>query len=255
MVLLIAAFAVPARADVAIPTPLRTKDVIAIARTRRSEITAAKARARAARERPAIVSALEDPTISVSLDHVPFNGMGVDRSLTFEQAFPLSRVRGNRQRAAEANARRELALVERTERDIELEAVQAFWMLAEARATAQIATQQFALSEQLVAAATARYASNTGTQSDVLRAQTERARLDAEIRATAAEVRAAESMLRMTLALDANVAIPELDGGVPDAVPPESDAVARASQKRPELRAGRAEIEQAEAEVRVLRTR
>jgi outer membrane protein, heavy metal efflux system len=237
-----------------LPAPLRAADVGALAKTRRSEIVAAKARARAAGYRPARVSSLDDPTIAVSLDHIPFSGMGVEGNISFELAFPLSRVRGNRRRAAEAGARRELAVVERVELDAELEAVQTFWMLAEARATARIATQQLGLADQLVAAAMARYSSNTGSQSDVLRAQTERARLDAEQRATAAAVLAGEARLRASLALDASTVIPELDVVVPDGDPPASDVVARGSQRRPELRVGQAEIEQAEADVRVMRS-
>ena len=189
---LIAALATTAHADVSLPSPLRAKDVVALARTRRAEIVAANARARAAGQRPAIVSALDDPAVSFSVDHVPFNGMGLDWSASFQQSFPLSGVRGHRKRAAEANARRELAEADRVDRDVELDTAQAFWMLAEARATAEITKQQKALADQLVSAATARYSANMGTQSDVLRAQIEVARLDAEQRATAAEVRGAE---------------------------------------------------------------
>jgi outer membrane protein TolC len=254
VILLIGVLALPAHADVGLPSPLRAKDVAALARSRRSEIVAARARARAAAQRPAIVSALDEPTVSFSLDHIPFNGMGVEVSATFEQAFPLSRIRDNRRRGAEAGARRELANAERVGLDVELDAVRAFWMLAETRATAEIAIRQHAIAEQLVAAATARYASGTGPQADVLRAQTERARFDAERRATVAEVRAAEVMLNTSLARDADGPVPELDPGVPEAAPPPGDVVARASQRRPELRAGRAEIEQAEAEVRVMRS-
>lgn len=244
----------PAHADVLLPSPLRVRDVVALARTRRSEILAADARARAAAERPTRVSALDDPTVTLSLDHVPFNLMGVDRSLTVEQAFPLSRLRRNRRRAAEMIARRELANAERVGQDVELEAVQAFWMLAQVRAVAEIVEQQYALAKQLESAALARYAANLGPQADVLRAQTEAARLDAERRAMAAEVRGAEVMLNTSLARDPAAAIPELDGTLPDATPPSSDVVARASRSRPELRAGRAEVEQAEAEVRVMRS-
>jgi outer membrane protein TolC len=174
LLLLIGVLAMPARADVGLPAPLRVQDITALARSRRSEIVAARARARAAAQRPAIVSSLDDPTVSISLDHVPFSLMGVEASATFEQAFPLSRVRGHRRRAAEAGARRELERAERAGRDVELEAARAFWMLAQARAAAEIAVRQHALAEQLVAAATARYASTLGAQADVLRAETER---------------------------------------------------------------------------------
>jgi len=249
---LLAALGSTADADVSLPSPLRARDVVALARSQRAEIAAAKARARAAGQRPAIVSALEDPVVSFSVDHVPFNGMGMDWSASFQQSFPLSGIRGHRRRAAEANARREVAEAERVELDVELDAVQAFWMLAEARAAAEVTKQQKAVADQLVSAATARYSANLGTQSDVLRAQIEVARLGAEQRASVAEVRGAEVMLNTTLARDAESVVPDLDISISDAPPPASDRVARSAQKRPELRAGRAEIDQAEADVRVM---
>jgi len=249
-----AMYATSAYADVALPSPLSAGDAAALARSRRSEIIVAKARARAAGERPTIVSALDEPTVAVSLDHVPFNMMGLDGSITIEQTFPLSSVRGNRKRAAQAGARRELANAERVGLDVELDAVQAFWMLAQMRASAEIATRQHGLATQLEAAALARYSSNTGTQSDVLRAQIETVRIGAEQRALAAEVRGAEVMLNTSIARDPSLPIPTLDVSVPDGEPPASNLVARSAQSRPELRAGRAEIEQAEAEVRVMRS-
>jgi outer membrane protein TolC len=48
--------------------------------------------------------------------------------------------------------------------------------------------------------------------------------------------------------------MPDLEGNVPEAEPPGPDAIASAASRRPELRAGRAEIESAEAEVRVMRS-
>ncbi|HSD90815.1 MAG TPA: TolC family protein [Kofleriaceae bacterium] len=252
VLLLIGALALPAHADVALPRPLRVEDVVSLARSRRAEITAAQAKARAAGHRPKLVSALDDPMVSFSVDHLPFNGMGMNWSVTFQQTFPLSHVRGNRERGAEAGARRELADAERVQRDVELDAAEAFWMLAEARAVVEIVGTQYSLADQLVKAATARYSANMGTQSDVLRAQIEVSRLDAERRATAAEVRAAEVMLNTSIARDADAPIPDLDATVPEVAPPTPDSVARSAAKRPELRAGRAEIEQAEAERRVM---
>lgn len=250
--LVLVALASVARADASLPSPLSVKDVVALARENRSEITAARASARAAAERPAIVSALDDPTISASLDHVPFSGMGVDWSITVEQTFPLSRIRGHRERSARADARRELALVDATVLDVELDAVRAFWMLVEARESATITEQQHALATQLTDAATARYASNMGTQSDVLRAQIEVARLDAERRAAVADVRAAEAMLDTSLGRDATLPIPDLDPTVSDAIPPDSASIAATGRRRPELRAGTAAIERAEADVQVM---
>jgi outer membrane protein TolC len=243
-----------AHAEVPVPSPLRVQDVVALARSRRSEIIASNARARAASQRPAIVSALDEPTVSLSIDHLPFNGMGLAWSASFQQSFPLSGIRGHRRHAAEATARRERADAERVQRDVELDAAQAFWMLAEARAQADITKEQKALADQLVSAATARYSANMGTQSDVLRAQIEVARLEGELRANAAEVRGAEVMLNTALARDADEVVPDLDMRVSDVLPPPPEAIARSAQKRPELRAGRAEIDQAEAEIRVMKS-
>ncbi len=260
VVALIWTLSFPARADDGLPTPLRVGDVVAIARQRRSEIVAARARAAATAQRPAIVSALDDPIISASIDHLPFGELGggripmFDRSFMVEQTFPLSRIRGHRRGGAEADWRRQRANTDRVILDVELDAVGAFWMLVQVRATVKIVAQQYALAEQLVAAALARYTSNTGTQSDVLRAQIEVARLDAERRALAAEVRGAEVMLNTSLARAADAPIPDLDPTVRETMPPTPDAISSAAIRRPELRMGQAEIERAEADVRVMRS-
>ena len=258
---LVCVLAMRAHAETPLPAPLRIDDVVALARTQRAEIAAAKAKARAFAQRPTIVSALDDPTVSVSIDHLPFSSVDglisermFDRSATVEQSFPLSRVRGHRKRAAQADARRQIAEAERVTLDVELDAANAFWMLHEARARAAIAERQHAIAQQLTSAALARYSSNTGPQSDVLRAQTEAARLDAERRAVAAEVHAAEVMLNTSIARDPEAPVPELDASGAEAEPPAPTAVASAAARRPELRAGRAEIESAEAEVRVMRS-
>jgi len=56
---MICVLATSARAEPPLPSPLRADDVAALARSRRSEIVAAKARARAAAQRPAVVSCYE----------------------------------------------------------------------------------------------------------------------------------------------------------------------------------------------------
>jgi len=84
----------------ALPSPLGLSDVIRMAVERRDEIAAARARIRAGEARPAIVSALADPMISPSLDHLPFMLGGVDASVTLEQEIPLSRIRQHRRVSA-----------------------------------------------------------------------------------------------------------------------------------------------------------
>lgn len=239
--------------DDALPSPLRLGHVLRFARSHRAEITAARARARAAAERPAIVSSLDDPMVSPSLDHLPFQFHGADYSLTIEQRFPLSGVRGNRGRAAQAEAQRLRAEIHRVGLDVELDAASAFLMLHERRQMTQILAQQLILARQLVSAANARYATGAGAQPDVLRAEVEVSRLEAAARSIRSEVRSAEAMLNTSLARPADTEVPPLESTIAAAVPAEwHDVREMALRTRPELSAGRAEISRAEAEVTVM---
>ncbi len=236
-----------------VPSPLRLAHVVQIARERRGELAAARARARAAAERPGVVSALEDPMISASVDHLPFHLMGADVSLAIEQRFPLSGVRGNRGRVAEAEASRLRAETARVSLDVELQAADAFLMLHERRQMMPVLDQQLALARQLVTAANARYSGGTGAQADVLRAEVEVARFEGAVRSIRGEVRAAEAMLNASLARPADAELPALESAAAVAVPagwrPVREAALRA---RPELAAGRAAISRAEADVTVM---
>ncbi len=241
--------------DEALPTPLRIGDVVRLAKAHRAEVVAARARARAAAERPAIVSALDDPEAFASIDHLPFMGGGADLSFALEQRFPLSGVRGHRQRVAEADSRRALADIDRVRLDVELDAAAAFWMLGELRERAKLLDDQRALADQMTAAATARFSTSAGMQADVLRAQLEGDRLAGEQQAIAAELRAAEAMFATSIARPADAPIPELDLTVADTEPPAvATIVSAAVARRPELRAGGAEVARAEAEVSVMQS-
>lgn len=169
---------------------LQLDDVIRIAVRNRAEIAAANARAEALASRPAIVGALEDPMISPSIDHYPFDmprdeeemgegggGQRYDWSISVEQRFPLSGVRGHRRDAARADAQRAKALAANTQLDVVLDAQKSFFMLLERRRMRTVFAEQEALANQLINASSARYASGTGSQADVLRAEVEAARV------------------------------------------------------------------------------
>ncbi len=237
----------------ALPSPLQLEDVLRFARSHRAEITAARAQARATAQRPAIVSSLEDPMISPSIDHLPFMLHGVDVSLTVEQRFPLSGIRGHRGRAAEAEAQRVRAQADRVGLDVELEAANAFIMLHERRQMANVLDEQLTLARQFVPAANARYSAGTGAQADVLRAEIEVARIEGLRRSISAEVKAAEAMLNTSLGRSVTAGVPALDGTVSTVAPPSAQAAKdTAVERRPELRMGRAEVGRAHAEVSVM---
>jgi outer membrane protein TolC len=236
-----------------LPSPLSLSDVVRIAGERRDEIQAAGARTMASEARPAIVSALSDPMISPSLDHLPFMMNGADYSVTIEQQIPLSGIRGNRRASALAEVDRLRAESRRTTLDVGLEAVNAYLMLQERRRTTTLVNEQIAFARDVVNAANARYASGTAPQSDVLRAEVEVARLEALGRALVSEVRGAEAMLNTSLAVDADTPVPPLTTfALPQTVPSWS-VIKSALTSRPELAAGRAEITRAEADVQVMR--
>jgi outer membrane protein TolC len=242
----------PAAAQL-LPSPVSLADVIRIAGERRDEIQAARARAQAGESRPAIVSALDDPMISPSLDHVPFMGGGVNWSVTIEQPFPLSGIRQHRRTGAFADVDRLRADASRIALDAELQAASAFLMVQERRRTAALVAEQLAFARDVVNAANARYASGSAPQADVLRAEVEVARLESLARSLTSEIRGAEAMLNASLAIDADRPVPEFAALSFSQPVPSWPAIKTALTSRPELAAGRAEIARADADVNVMR--
>jgi outer membrane protein TolC len=236
-----------------LPSPLTLGDVIRLASERRDEIQATRARIRAGEARPTIVSALEDPMISPSLDHLPFMLGGADVSVTIEQQIPLSGIRRHRRASALADVDRLRAEANRITLDVGIQAANAFLMVQERRRTESLVSEQLAFARDVVSAANARYASGTAPQSDVLRAEVEVARLEAFARALVSEVRGAEAMLNTSLALDADGPVPALASLAFTQPPPSWSAIKGALTSRPELAAGRAEVVRAEADVQVMR--
>ena len=245
-----------------LPDPLPLEAVTQFAVRHRTEIAAANARAEALAQRPAIVGALEDPMLSPSIDHYPFKMMEEEEStgrfdwnVTIEQRFPMSGVRGHRRAAARADAQRAQALAAGVELDVVLDARKSFFMLSERRRMQQVLAEQLRLTQQLVGVASSRYASGTGAQADVLRAEVEVARVQAAQQSQVAQVRAAEAMLNASLGRESADPVPRLLPVVSRAEPPSAPAVlANASQRRPELVAGAAEVDRAGAEVDVMRS-
>src|SRR5918993_3771638 len=144
-----------------LPAPLGLGDVIQIACERRDEIEAARARTRAGEARPAIVSALDDPMIAPSIDHLPFMLSGADVSITIEQQIPLSGIRRHRRASALADVERLRADLNRKTLDVGIDAANAYLMLQNRRRTAALFDEQIGFARDVVSAANARYASGT----------------------------------------------------------------------------------------------
>jgi len=256
--------------------------VVQMALEKRPEITAARERVEAARARPAIVSALEDPMLSPAIDHYPFDVMKNDApastedtdmegepeampattgddngrydwSISIEQRFPLSKILTHRRDAAVADISKVDAEAERTALEIELDAVSAFYMLNEKRRMANVVDEQIKLAHQFVSAASARYSAGNGNPSEVLRVEVEVARLESSRRALQEEIRAAETMLNTSVSRAPDMPVPELVLPELDTpIPPKDSVVTSALARRPELRIGNAEIARASADIKAM---
>lgn len=238
---------------------LTLKAAFDIATQARFELKAADARIEASRERPMVASAPDDPVISYSIDHRPVDrSMPTDRSVTIEQRFPLSRVRTHRADAARADIGKYEGEGDKARLRVQADVAQTFFMLNERRRIGQVLHRQLALARQVADVTVARHGTATASQADVLRVETEVARLKNRVALNAADTRAMEAMFNTALGRPSGQPVPPLDtdslivrlGALPDA----GAALAEAMQARPELRISRAEIERARAEVGIMRS-
>ncbi len=237
----------------ALPSPLRPDDVVVWAKTHRAELTAATAKTNALNEAPKVVSALPDPMVMVSLDHLPFKMMGADASLLLQQDFPLSGVLGKKKASAEADARAAGADVERVALDVAAEALIAYLMVVERERMQTVLDEQIATAKDIVEATLARLEGGSGSAGDIVRARLDVARLTGERSAVDAELVAARSMLNAALARPIAAVVPPTSLTIPTTDPPDATKlVAIAIAKRPELAVMKHRFEKASADVAVM---
>ncbi|MGY6519665.1 MAG: TolC family protein [Lysobacteraceae bacterium] len=256
-----------------LPVPFTLFEAIEHAASSRSEIRASHARLAAAEERPRMAGALDDPMIMAGIDHYPYRmpgagvsangGMGsamddgsrYDWSVQVEQAFPMSRLRHHRRRAAEAGVDVDRFALDETRAQVGLEVAQAFFMLYEAEAMVVVRDNQVMTASRLVEIAERRLASALGGQSELMRAEAEHARQLAERDVAQARVNGAKAMFNAALGRPVHLPVPPLV--TPDlevAIPTAQQAVQRAVGSRPELSRMQAEVRRAGAEVDVMRS-
>jgi len=238
-----------------LPSPLHPDDILTYARTHRAEIDVAKAKVAAATEKPKVVSALPDPMVMVSLDHLPFKFMGADFSVQVQQDFPLSGVLGKRKEGALAELSVANADAKRVSLDVEYEALRAYLMLVELERMVVVVDEQIALSKQVAAAARARLEASVGNPADVVRAQVDVVRLEGERKAIDSEIASAKAMLNATLGRPIDAMVPKCELSLPDVDPPALMALVKvALEKRPELSTMKARVEVAQADVKVMQS-
>ncbi len=244
---------VAAEAVAPLPSPLRADDVVAFAKGHRAEISAAKAKAGALAETPKFVSALPDPMVMVSLDHLPIRLMGADASLLVQQDFPLSGVLGKKKLAAESDAKAAGADVERIALDVERDALLAYLMVVERERMIAVLDEQLTVAKQVVEATLVRLEGGSGNPGDVVRARLDVARLTGERSAVEAELIAGQGMLNATLGRTVDASIPKTSLTLPSGDPPDVPKLVKlAIERRPELAVMKFRLEKSQADVSVM---
>lgn len=230
-----------------------------VARQYRAELKASSSRIEAARLRPVVVSALDDPVITPAIDHKPVDKMmRSDRSLSIEQSFPLSRIRSHKRSAAEANVGRVEGESRQVLLKVQFEVASAFFMLHERRRMVTILDKQVELVAQLVRMAASRHASGSGVQLDVLRLEAELARLRNRQALLQAQTRSAEAMCNAAMGVPTGNGIPPLDTDrllrQIRHVPSLGTALEQALLSHPGVQISQAEIARSRAEVEVMKS-
>jgi len=146
------------------------------------DLRAAEAAMRAAQERPAQVSALADPVVSVLYTNEgwsPSLGTMPDTTLAIlvSQDLPFPGKRDLRARLAAIDAEQVEQQLDRARRTVEASLRRAYSGLLQSRALAELTREQAQLWRQIEGVARARYSVGQGNQQDVLRTQVELTRV------------------------------------------------------------------------------
>jgi cobalt-zinc-cadmium efflux system outer membrane protein len=150
---------------------------------RRPELAQARAQIRAESERAPQVTALPDPTLSLGIQNDGFSGIQVGKmetsflAVTASQTFPLAGKRGLRGEVAHLGERSVESDLQRALLTAEADVERAYLDLLLVRDQLALLAKLETLWVQSEGLARARYEAGEGTQSDLLRAQLERARL------------------------------------------------------------------------------
>jgi outer membrane protein, heavy metal efflux system len=226
-------------------------------RTANPEVRALAAERTAAWERVPQAQALDDPSVAVQLWGFPFTrqpGAGSMVMVQISQPLPFPGKRALRAEVAGASARVAGEAVRSRQVELVAEVKRLYYQLWINRAARGINARNQELLEQMRRAALARVATSTGSVTDVLRIETERARLRADVANLTRDRQILAGALNARLGREA---VAPLGEPVDDFAPPTSSRYAvlldAAGRQRPDLQASRIEAGRAESQVALAR--
>jgi outer membrane protein TolC len=224
----------------------------------RPELKEAERTLRAEEERVPQAGALPDPVLTLGIQNDGFTSIEIGKAETSfllamaSQSFPWPGKRGLREDAARLGASEARAALARARLGTEAEVRVAYLELLLARERLQLLAERTALWEESERVAHARYEAGEGPQSDLLRAQLERARLEQGRLALAAEERVRTEALNRLRAhpLDERIRTRRLLEDLPDPTPaPSAEEISDAEARSPELAIARLSAERADVGV------
>jgi outer membrane protein, heavy metal efflux system len=226
------------------------------------ELREARARARAERERAPQAAALPDPVLSLGIQNDGFDSIEIGTmetsflSIGLSQQLPWPGKRALRARAAELGASQVVESANRVRLQLEAEVRRGYLDLLLVRERMALLDRLAELWERSEALARSRYEVGNAPQSDILRAQLERTRLQQRRFALEAEARTSlEALNRLrNRPLDQPIATTTQVRDLADpAAPSLADEIADAESRSPELRAARIGTRRAEARLDLAR--
>ena len=194
--------------------------------------------------------ALDDPMISLSRDQAFRQTL-----FTASQDFPLWGKRDLRRGVAEANAAASAGRESSVTAELEEQTKVVFSQYYQADQALRVTREIHSLNRTVADSVRARYAQGLGSQSDAIRAELERTRIEPELSALERDEEAAKAKINALIGrpADTKLAPPRELRKLPPAASLKLDALmARARSSNPMLATARSEIEAAEGERRLV---
>ena len=232
---------------------LSLSEVYALARERSPMVRAAGARAEATATRESSAGLPPDPTLQVGVMNFSIPDLDTDMpnsmapSIQAMQRVPFPGKLGLRETMAEQSTAMALAGAEEAWWTVRSRAARGFFRIYEVDRRLEVMRETLGLLQDFQAVARSMYAAGTGRQSDVLRANVEVARLDAEIERMVAMRRVAAARLNAVLNRPADTPVPPaVLPSLPTEWPGRDTLRSWAEESRPLLRRQRTGLERAQ---------
>ena len=232
--------------------PLRLEDLVRMARERSPRVRAANQRVEATRSREPGSGLLPDPTFQVGVMNLALPefsaSMPASMAPTFQamQRFPIAGKLSLRKEVARQSTEIDLAASEEVWWEVRTDVAAAFYRIYQVDRQIEVMEGTLGLLQDFETIAQSLYASGTGRQADVLRANVEVARMEAEIERMRAVRTGTASRLNALVDRPASTQVgsPLLDP-LPAAVPGQPILREQALETRPALAQLQMEIDRA----------